>query len=87
MPLFSGDKYNSLQVYKLLLLRFWYLDVIDVSWMPYDYKNMKRKIQNLVNQVPKVLKDFKRRQSAISAKPAGSMYSVVKQTAMIKKYI
>lgn len=55
--------------------------------MPYDYKNMKKKVQNISSQVSKALKDFKRRQSTISAKTTGSIYSVIKQTVANKKYV
>lgn len=85
---------ESIQYYiiyhNVILLIFWYVDTIDVSWMPYVFNTEENNFPRVVSKVPKISRE-KLRQSVILSKSnksvLGSMYSVVNNAIKVNKYV
>lgn len=74
--------------HNVILLIFWYVDTIDVSWMPYVFNVEENNFPRVVSKVPKISRE-KLRQSVILSKSnksvLGSMYSVVNNAIKVNK--
>lgn len=66
-----------------IILFYFHLGVIDVSWMPYELKIEKHKFATII---PKVMNLLRKRTMAKSMR-SNSLFTVVQRTIAVKKYV